>query len=512
MRDRAFVRIARPRNRSTHPSEPSQPTPPTPPPASGPQPGGWPAPGPYTSPGMPYTPYGQPGMPGAVPYGQPPRRSTNGLAIGSLVSGIVCCLPPLGLILGLVALPQIRKNEQAGKGLAIAGITLSALSCLLLLVGLATGGIGSAWNGFQEGVDEASRSKSPFSLRTGQCFTDESGLDEYTTDVTIVDCARPHDGEATGGFKVTGFDRWPGEDPIDDLAQKRCETINTAYAMDTWAIPKDVWIYYYLPSSKSCGSATDGAVREVARAAKKPGGRGCAADRSTLVRARAMSLVPVRGRMKRAIRDLLVWTIGAKGVRRHLAGRPRVAARSSLRVKLPPMLRHRDRGCQAVAEGNLSAAHATLGEQPAWSARASGPGPAREARQRPRFRRIPASPSQARIREEYGVSDTVALEARKVLMAEGLAEGALGFGAPMPARQRPCPGGGSPAPPLPSRVRRQPLPPASRRPKGPDRTCGTSRSEQEPAHGVEVAERLGIEPGERVIAHAVTCTGTAASP
>lgn len=37
-------------------------------------------------------------------------------------------------------------------------------------------------------------------------------------------------------------------------------------------------------------------------------------------------------------------------------------------------------------------------------------------------------PSQARIREQYGVSDTVALEARKVLMAEGLVEGRSGSG------------------------------------------------------------------------------------
>ncbi|WP_225799361.1 DUF4190 domain-containing protein [Streptomyces sp. NK15101] len=230
--------------------EPSQPTPPTPQPGGGPQPGGWPAPGPYTSPGMPYAagPYGGPG---SVPYGQPPRRSTNGLAIGSLVSGVVCCLPPLGLVLGLVALPQIRKKDQTGKGLAIAGIVLSAVSSLLLVVGLATGGFGSVWNGFRETVDEASRSKSPFSLRTGQCFTDDGGLEEYTADVEVVDCARPHDGEVTGDFKVTGFDEWPGEDPVDELAQTRCETINSAYAMDTWKIPKDVWIYYYLPSRQS---------------------------------------------------------------------------------------------------------------------------------------------------------------------------------------------------------------------------------------------------------------------
>ena len=46
-------------------------------------------------------------------------------------------------------------------------------------------------------------------------------------------------------------------------------------------------------------------------------------------------------------------------------------------------------------------------------------------------------PSQARIREEYGVSDTVALEARKVLMAEGLVEGRSGSGTYV--RERPVP-------------------------------------------------------------------------
>ncbi|MFJ5077681.1 DUF4190 domain-containing protein [Streptomyces sp. NPDC088553] len=240
--------------------EPTPPTPPPPSPQGGPQQGSWPAPGPYTSPGMPYAagPYagtpggpGAPGMPGAGPYGQPPRRTTNGLAVGSLVSGIVCCLPPLGLVLGLVALPQIRKRDQAGKGLAVAGIVLSVLSCLLLVTGIATGGISAFWGGVKEGVDEAARSKSPFALRAGQCFTPDGKMEEYATNVTVVDCDRPHNGEVTGGFKLTGFDGWPGEDTIDSIAEKRCETISAGYALDTWAVPADVWPYYYVPSAQS---------------------------------------------------------------------------------------------------------------------------------------------------------------------------------------------------------------------------------------------------------------------
>ncbi|MGW6393537.1 DUF4190 domain-containing protein [Streptomyces sp. NPDC055103] len=239
--------------------EPTQPPQQPPSPQGAPQQQGWAAPGPYTSPGGPYAagPYGQPGHPGqpgvpgvSGPYGQP-QRSTNGLAIGSLVAGVVCCLPPLGLVLGLIALPQIKKRDQSGKGLAVAGIILSVVSCLLLVVGLVTGGIGSALDGFKEGVDEASRTKSPFALRAGQCFGDDGKLEDYATDVEIVDCAKPHDGEVTGSFKLTGYDKWPGESAIEKVAEKRCEAVNSAYALDTWAVPLDVLVYYYMPSGQS---------------------------------------------------------------------------------------------------------------------------------------------------------------------------------------------------------------------------------------------------------------------
>ncbi|GHA81199.1 MULTISPECIES: GntR family transcriptional regulator [Streptomyces] len=102
-------------------------------------------------------------------------------------------------------------------------------------------------------------------------------------------------------------------------------------------------------------------------------------------------------------------------------------------------------------------------------------------------------PSQARIREEYGVSDTVALEARKVLMAEGLVEGRSGSGTYV--RERP----------VPRRIARSGYRPGAgaspfRQEQTADGARGTweSRSEQEDA-GPEVAERLGIEPGDRVM-------------
>lgn len=102
-------------------------------------------------------------------------------------------------------------------------------------------------------------------------------------------------------------------------------------------------------------------------------------------------------------------------------------------------------------------------------------------------------PSQARIREEYGVSDTVALEARKVLMAEGLVEGRSGSGTYV-REQR-----------VRRRVARTGYRTAGdsssfRQEQSDERVKGTweSHSEQEAA-SVATAERLRIDPGDKVM-------------
>lgn len=102
-------------------------------------------------------------------------------------------------------------------------------------------------------------------------------------------------------------------------------------------------------------------------------------------------------------------------------------------------------------------------------------------------------PSQARIREEYGVSDTVALEARKVLMAEGLVEGRSGSGTYV--RERP----------VPRRVARSGFRPSGgatpfRQEQADVTMRGTweSSSEQTEA-GPAVAERLAVRRGDRVM-------------
>ena len=79
---------------------------------------------------MSYQPqFPQPGQPGQQFGGYPQKAKTNGLAIAALVCGFFCGI--LGIILGIVALNQINKTNEGGKGLAIAGIVIGAVGIFI---------------------------------------------------------------------------------------------------------------------------------------------------------------------------------------------------------------------------------------------------------------------------------------------------------------------------------------------------------------------------------------------
>ena len=116
------------------------PPPPSAPPAYGAPgygpPAGAPGYGPPTGPPG----YGQPayGQPGSGP-GYGPGAKTNVLAIVSLVTTFLCS--PVGLITGIIALSQIKKTREAGRGLALAGVIISSLGIALIIGIFALGGI-----------------------------------------------------------------------------------------------------------------------------------------------------------------------------------------------------------------------------------------------------------------------------------------------------------------------------------------------------------------------------------
>lgn len=66
---------------------------------------------------------------------QPSAAKTNTMAIIAIICAII--VAPLGLILGIVALSQIKKTNEGGKGLAIASIVISIVLMLAQVLALA---------------------------------------------------------------------------------------------------------------------------------------------------------------------------------------------------------------------------------------------------------------------------------------------------------------------------------------------------------------------------------------
>ncbi|MFI5683826.1 DUF4190 domain-containing protein [Streptomyces sp. NPDC051636] len=217
--------------------------------------GSYPPPSPYSP--YPQGPYGQQPQ---GPYGQPPYQpwtqgyspynrpaAVNGLAIAALVLGILCFLPGVGLVLGLVALAQIRKRGERGKGMAIAGCVLSGIGLALWVAALATGGAADFWQGLKDGA----RDGASISLAKGECFNAPGGsLEGETYDVDKVPCAGEHDGEVFASFELTGGP-YPGDSAVTDRADERCYNLQDSYAMDGWAVPDDVDVYYLTPTRDS---------------------------------------------------------------------------------------------------------------------------------------------------------------------------------------------------------------------------------------------------------------------
>ncbi|GEM_PF-6343015 len=68
-------------------------------------------------------------------YNPPPQKKTNGLAIASLIVAFI--VAPVGAILGHVSLGQIKKNNEGGRGLALAGIIIGwAFTAIGLIISI----------------------------------------------------------------------------------------------------------------------------------------------------------------------------------------------------------------------------------------------------------------------------------------------------------------------------------------------------------------------------------------
>ena len=216
-----------------HQPPPPGPYPPPPPPQPypPPPPGAYPAqpPGPYyEQPQGPYYP------PPPVPYPpQPP--GTNWWAVISLIFGIIGGVL-ISVVCGIVGL-QRAKAGQGGRGMAIAGLVLSGLWVLGVVVLVAFLLI------FDKGTVGANE------VKAGDCLTEmpASGL---VLTVDTASCDEPHKGEIFAVMTMPDGD-FPGQSAIEEY-QNKCAPELVKYSPEAAGDP-EVGLFVLYPSEDSWG-------------------------------------------------------------------------------------------------------------------------------------------------------------------------------------------------------------------------------------------------------------------
>jgi Domain of unknown function (DUF4190) len=149
------------------------------------------------------------------------RRSTNGLAITTLVLGVAGFLVitiPVNLVLGLVALVRTRRRGDKGTALAVIGMVLSILWAVGIAVGVAQLMKSPDPKRDANGRISAPQKAGPDKLRVGDCVARQTG---DVTDVQAQPCTQP------GGDKVFSIFQlpqqpWPGDAAVANAAEKGC--------------------------------------------------------------------------------------------------------------------------------------------------------------------------------------------------------------------------------------------------------------------------------------------------
>jgi hypothetical protein len=179
-------------------------------PAYGPGPGGYPPPGGYPGPGYP----------------PPQKPGTNGFAIAALIFGIIGGVL-LGFIFGFIALSQTKRTGQNGRGMAIAGIVLSAMwtigIILAIILAAATAAKRDDGGTVRQGGDISATA-----LQVGDCVND---LKNSTNVLSLpgVPCTQPHEGEVFAVFDLPAGD-YPGTAAVDEQVTKECTDRIEAYS------------------------------------------------------------------------------------------------------------------------------------------------------------------------------------------------------------------------------------------------------------------------------------------
>ncbi|MER7704960.1 DUF4190 domain-containing protein [Kitasatospora sp. NPDC097605] len=208
------------------------------------------------------TPGAHSGFQPGYPYPAAPT-TTNGFSVAALVTGLLC-MWPLALVFAIVALVQIPKRNEKGRGMAVTGLVTGVLGAIVMLfafIGLVAAGFDEERYG-DTPLGAPKGSVSIDDLVTGDCFNEpptSPGKDPESTSlywVRVVPCSSPHHGEVAGFSDIAG--RGPAEYPtrteIEKSAARLCNPVRDDYALDPWLVPDGMEDSYYYPSHNGWAS------------------------------------------------------------------------------------------------------------------------------------------------------------------------------------------------------------------------------------------------------------------
>jgi Domain of unknown function (DUF4190)/Septum formation len=208
---------------------------------------------PADSTGAPFAPFGLPpaGRPG-TPYTSagpsPASGKTSGWAISSFILGLLGVFF-LGAIFGIVALRRINRLGQRGRGLAIAGLVLSAVWLVVIVVAIGLSNLGNATRSPATGAITHGGSLSVFSLAVGDCFNNPPGATSLTS-VTAIPCSSAHNAQIYAKFNISGsMVSYPGDTALTRDATNGCNA--RISILDKSKITNSMTIRFLFPQADS---------------------------------------------------------------------------------------------------------------------------------------------------------------------------------------------------------------------------------------------------------------------
>lgn len=204
-------------------------------------------------PQTPYNPYMQGGQPNGQPgwsgsYGSVPPEANqkyNGLAIAGFICSFLVSLP--GLILSIVGLNQIKKQGGKGKGLAIAGIIISAAGMVIqviLVIALIVGGVSYTSKAIDEAKTDSFYSQS--SSGNGDS-SDKSKAQDNLDDALDDTLSETHDDLTDGDYGLyDSIQDFVDSSEFKDSIESEADTFADTGITFNYRVDGDTLVYEYV--------------------------------------------------------------------------------------------------------------------------------------------------------------------------------------------------------------------------------------------------------------------------